>query len=251
MAKFDKFNYYFEHKGEYSPASSERVITIGHKDTDGRDVSYTLGEFYLAQVFYWRYVRPFGYDFLYSYIAKRNPIMRQEVERIMSLCKVYERDCQEEFAAMCDELGEFPRVSALQRYIPFNWENVSVIEKDNSFVTNMALLIVFDGYGTDDLNGERIKTLLSKIRSGLGVDYKTVNAIERHVIQFFKTLYGGDAANALSGSLTATQQDDVPIDGDFILPWKYVDFADSKLFLYHPSEYGKLLTYGSNCRLQH
>jgi len=238
-----KFKYYFEHKDDYSPASSERVITIGNKDTDGRNVSYTLGESYLAQMFYWRYVRPFGYDFLYSYIRERNPKTQQEMEHIVSLCKIYERDCQEEFAAMCDELGEFPRVNALQRYIPFNWENISVIEKDDSFVTNMALLIIFDGYGTDDLNGERIKTLLSKIRSGLGIDYKTINAIERHVIQFCKALYGGDAANALSGSLTATQQDDIPIDGDFILPWKYVDFADSKLFLYHPSEYGKHTTH--------
>jgi len=237
MAKFDKFKYYFEHKDDYSPASSERVITIGNKDTDGRNVSYTLGESYLAQMFYWRYVRPFGYDFLYSYIRERNPKTQQEMEHIVSLCKIYERDCQEEFAAMCDELGEFPRVNALQRYIPFNWENISVIEKDDSFVTNMALLIIFDGYGTDDLNGERIKTLLSKIRSGLGVDYKTVNAIERHVIQFCKTLYGDEAANAVSDGIRAVQLEGVPVDGDFILSWKYVDFTDGKLFQLFNTDY--------------
>lgn len=242
MAKFDKFRYYLEHKDKFLSASSGHAAVNG-KDADGQDISYTLNEFYLAQLFYWRYVRPFGYDFLYSYIGKRNPIMRQEVERIMSLCKVYEQNCQEDFAAMCDELGEFPSVSVLQAYIPFNWERVSVLEKDDNFVTNMALLIAFDCYSTDDWDGERIKTLLSKVRGGLGVDYKTINVIEHRVVQFCKILYGDDTADAISHSFTAAHVDNVPVDGDFTLPWRYVDFADGKLLLYHPAEYGKHSTH--------
>jgi len=223
MPKFDKFKYYFDHKAEYDD------------------------EYYAAQMFYWHYVKPFGYDFIEEYISTLTRLVKQDFKRILAMSMEFEKDCQEMFDEMCEELKIARDTSNVLPLVPFDWGNINAyvgpayadyFGKGN-LVFSLALLITFDQYTDIVFDDERIEGLLYLIKRSLKIDENITNAIRERTYKHCRKLFGDNIVKE-----TEEQASDISKDnGDFILPWKYVEFMNGKIFLYHPAEYGNHSTH--------
>lgn len=242
MKDFDNFKYYFDHKDKFE--SQKPVQTTDYK-SNGENLSYTLDESYLAQMFYWRYFRLFGRTFLSSCINTMSLRKKRELERMILLSEDFEEDCKGQFIEMCDELGVQINNEFIQQNIPFDWRALEAFihnSGEESLIDNMALLISFDQFQDGGFDYGRVAELLSSIRKTGQVRGIAVYKIRQKALSLCKTLFGKTEVEKDFRNLTIDKSD-FPTTGSFYLPWKYVEFMDNVIFLYHPHEYGQHSTH--------
>lgn len=232
MKDFDNFQYFFDHINEYSDKKS---IQMAEYKANGTKVSYALYEYYMSQMFYWHYVKPFGYDFLNSYIKSMTQSAKQEIQRIIDLSRIFEKDCKEAFIEMCDELNVTPDLDWVQHTIPFNWNNKSLRKSKDK----IALLIAFDQFQDGTFDIERINSLICQARKAKAIHNDEIYPLRQKVYNYCKKLFGVEQVNDEINHYENT----IPVTGNFHLPWKFVEFMNSLIFLYHPIEYGRHSTH--------
>lgn len=226
MPRFDNFKYYFEHKAEYND------------------------EYYLAQMFYWHYVRPFGYDCIDGHINALTRLVRQDFKRMLSMSVAFEKDCREMFSEMCAELKIRKDVSQIKQLVPFDWfgikEYIGPAYADyfgvGNFISGMALLMAFEQYTDVVFDNEEMERQLYLIKRCSQVDANVIGTIRKSAYDYCRILFGDgiDEGHALPDS---PAQGSPASNGSFVLPWKCVEFMNGKVFLYHSAEYGRRSTH--------
>lgn len=154
------------------------------------------------------------------------------------------------FVEMCEELKISRDISNVRQLVPFDWFNIKeyigsayadYFGKGN-FTFSMALLITYEQYIDTVFDGEQIEGQIYLIKRCAQVDDIVIKAIRDRSYKYCHKLFGD-----------IIKQEFIPIEpqasctpmnnGDFMLPWKYVEFMNGKIFLYHPTEYGKHSTH--------
>jgi len=229
--KFDNFQYYFNH-----------ISLNGDCNADQ----------HFIQEMYWRYYKPLGKSVLQWQLRKLSDSKRNALEKVLVLCFKYEKDCRQQFSDMCRKLSiQFD--DNFINIIPFNGttykyfiqtfsfnKDPHLSKEENLFVgkkvlvEQIAVLITFEMYlHSDTADNEYLKIWLVTTENAV-IKSKRITDASFIIARVKRYVYVWCCELGLKNVIPAKTYKK---NGDFLLAWDYVVFADNKINFYHPLTY--------------
>lgn len=247
MKRFDDFKFLFNTRAELLEKGAGSMMCIIEPDME---LEYSDADWFVAQMIYFHYIVPYGYDFLYSKTTAFDSKKQEIINHLLRVCKHFEKESKEEFSDTCSYLKIPVTISPLIRYIPCNTDTLKHFIRDfassdsiKDFVIGLSALITFEMYRGDETDIKHLDYCFTIVLEELrkhpifaSQSLQTIKHIKDKAILFCKKL------NLECGVEYSTHHQ-FQQNGVFELPWKYVTFAENKIFIYHPSEYNSHTTH--------
>lgn len=231
MSNFDHFQYFFARL----------------KQNDNRNTNS-----YFVQEMYYRYYRPYRANVSKRQLQKLSEEKRNLLIETFTLCEEYEAEYRKRYGEMCEKLL-IDINNKVKNAIPFNedtfksfvsslrlYKDSHFSEKEGlyvgrkAFIEQVATLITFEMYSTPNLvDSAYLKHWFVITEEALNQN-RRINNIPFVISRTKQWVYAWCCRLGLQSVIPAKTYRK---NGEFLLTWDYVVFADKKINLYHPLNY--------------
>lgn len=241
MKSFDHFKHYLLLKEQINSTIKSDDVTFCDCENENK-FTYSLSEWHIAQLFYFHYVVPFGYNFLLFQSKKMQNPIDNELNKILRICKIYENDSRELFDKMCYRLRLKIHDSIIKKVIPCNPYTLKKFISEYDFVRNTiddfiihtSAIITHVMYEADTSASYKylnfyFDATLKAIRK-LSIPSNQISQI-MYQIKHKVDIY---CEQLKIKDNIIPDENKISNNGKFELSWKYVTFTNGYIYLYHP-----------------